>query len=70
VIRVFYEFEHVSRFLTVGSSVCRTESIRWRIDYQLARGDLAARAKQAVVERAAAYDQRWSDHAPVTVQYR
>ncbi|WP_406270709.1 exodeoxyribonuclease III [Nocardia sp. NBC_00881] len=42
----------------------------WRIDYQLARGDLAARAKQAVVERAATYDQRWSDHAPVTVQYR
>ncbi|MGO4615918.1 exodeoxyribonuclease III [Nocardia sp. 2YAB30] len=42
----------------------------WRIDYQLARGDLAARAKQAVVERAAAYDLRWSDHAPVTVQYR
>lgn len=42
----------------------------WRIDYQLARGDLAARAKQAVVERAASYDQRWSDHAPVTVQYR
>ncbi|MCP2318956.1 hypothetical protein APR12_004319 [Nocardia amikacinitolerans] len=28
-----------------------------------------SRAKQAVVERAA-YDQRWSDHAPVTVQYR
>ncbi|WP_227998641.1 exodeoxyribonuclease III [Nocardia australiensis] len=42
----------------------------WRIDYQLARGELAARAKQAVVERAASYDQRWSDHAPVTVQYR
>nr|WP_281004817.1 exodeoxyribonuclease III [Nocardia thailandica] len=42
----------------------------WRIDYHLARGDLAGRAKQAVVERAAAYDQRWSDHAPVTVQYR
>jgi exodeoxyribonuclease-3 len=42
----------------------------WRIDYQLARSDLAARAKQAVAERAAAYDQRWSDHAPVTVQYR
>ncbi|QIS01817.1 exodeoxyribonuclease III [Nocardia brasiliensis] len=42
----------------------------WRIDYQLARGELATRAKQAVVERAAAYDQRWSDHAPVTVQYR
>ncbi|MFI2562508.1 exodeoxyribonuclease III, partial [Nocardia farcinica] len=28
------------------------------------------RAKQAVVERAQSYDQRWSDHAPVTVQYR
>ncbi|MFC4374436.1 exodeoxyribonuclease III [Nocardia halotolerans] len=42
----------------------------WRIDYQLARGELTGRAKQAVVERAAAYDQRWSDHAPVTVQYR
>ncbi|WP_280253375.1 exodeoxyribonuclease III [Nocardia abscessus] len=42
----------------------------WRIDYQLVRGELAARAKEAVVERAATYDQRWSDHAPVTVQYR
>ncbi|WP_435593068.1 exodeoxyribonuclease III [Nocardia sp. bgisy118] len=42
----------------------------WRIDYQLARGELPGRVKQAVVERAAAYDQRWSDHAPVTVQYR
>ncbi|WP_431955900.1 exodeoxyribonuclease III [Nocardia lijiangensis] len=42
----------------------------WRIDAQFARGDLPGRAKQAVVERAAAYDQRWSDHAPVTVQYR
>ncbi|WP_068060952.1 exodeoxyribonuclease III [Nocardia xishanensis] len=42
----------------------------WRIDLQLARGELPRRAKQAVVERAASYDQRWSDHAPVTVQYR
>ncbi|MBF6212426.1 exodeoxyribonuclease III [Nocardia puris] len=42
----------------------------WRIDYHLARGAIADRAKQAVVERAASYDQRWSDHAPVTVQYR
>lgn len=53
-----------------GSRVRRTESIRWRVDYQLARGDLSTRAEEAVVERAAAYDQRWSDHAPVTVQYR
>lgn len=42
----------------------------WRIDYQLALGELTGRAKQAVVERADTYDQRWSDHAPVTVQYR
>lgn len=38
------------------------------IDYQLMYA--AERAKQAVVERAATYAERWSDHAPVTVQYR
>jgi exodeoxyribonuclease III len=42
----------------------------WRIDYQLATQALADRAKDAVTERAAAYDQRWSNHAPVTVRYR
>ncbi|MCX5044454.1 exodeoxyribonuclease III [Aldersonia sp. NBC_00410] len=42
----------------------------WRIDYHMATPGLAERAKQATVERAPAYDQRWSDHAPVTVQYR
>ncbi|MFR9752149.1 exodeoxyribonuclease III [Nocardia sp. 004] len=42
----------------------------WRIDYHLVLGDLATRAEQALVERATAYDQRWSDHAPVTVRYR
>ncbi|EOM75456.1 exodeoxyribonuclease III [Rhodococcus rhodnii] len=42
----------------------------WRIDHHLATAGLAERAKSAVVERAAAYDERWSDHAPVTVQYR
>ncbi|MUL40631.1 exodeoxyribonuclease III [Streptomonospora sp. PA3] len=41
----------------------------WRIDYHLATPDLAHRAKDARVERAPAYDQRWSDHAPVTVTY-
>ena len=41
----------------------------WRIDYQLARAPLAARAVSAQVGRAAAYDQRWSDHAPVSVTY-
>ncbi|WP_067544236.1 exodeoxyribonuclease III [Nocardia crassostreae] len=42
----------------------------WRIDYQLARGEIAGRAKQAVVEKAATYAERWSDHAPVSVQYK
>ncbi|MGW0006674.1 exodeoxyribonuclease III [Nocardia grenadensis] len=42
----------------------------WRIDYQLVTPQAAERAKQAVVERAATYAERWSDHAPVTVQYR
>jgi exodeoxyribonuclease-3 len=41
----------------------------WRIDYQLATNGLAARASAARVERAAAYALRWSDHAPVTVEY-
>jgi exodeoxyribonuclease-3 len=41
----------------------------WRIDYQLATVGLAARAVAARVERAEAYALRWSDHAPVTVEY-
>ncbi|KUI30135.1 exodeoxyribonuclease III [Mycobacterium sp. IS-1742] len=41
----------------------------WRIDYQLASPSLAPRAHVARVERADAYALRWSDHAPVTVEY-
>jgi exodeoxyribonuclease-3 len=41
----------------------------WRIDYHLASRRLAKLARSAVVGRAAAYDQRWSDHAAVTVDY-
>ncbi|WKX72212.1 exodeoxyribonuclease III [Streptomyces sp. XD-27] len=41
----------------------------WRIDYHVATAGLAERAVKAVVERAAGHDQRWSDHAPVTVTY-
>ncbi|MGZ3142287.1 exodeoxyribonuclease III [Lentzea chajnantorensis] len=41
----------------------------WRIDYQVATDGLAGRAVSAVVERAATYEERWSDHAPVTVVY-
>ncbi|GAB3966774.1 exodeoxyribonuclease III [Streptomyces sparsus] len=41
----------------------------WRIDYQAATPGLAARAVKAYVERAATHEERWSDHAPVTVVY-
>lgn len=41
----------------------------WRIDCQLATPGLAEKVVDVVVERAAAYDQRWSDHAPVTATY-
>ncbi|MBV9026863.1 MAG: exodeoxyribonuclease III [Streptomycetaceae bacterium] len=41
----------------------------WRIDYAVATPDLAKRATRASVERVASYDQRWSDHAPVTVTF-
>lgn len=41
----------------------------WRIDYQLATPELAARARAYSVDRAASYSERWSDHAPVVVDY-
>lgn len=41
----------------------------WRIDYQLATPALAAQVVNYAVDRAAAYDQRWSDHTPVVVDY-
>lgn len=41
----------------------------WRIDYQIASRPLAKLATTATVGRATAYDQRWSDHAAVTVDY-
>ena len=41
----------------------------WRIDYQLATPELAALARSYSVDRAASYSERWSDHAPVVVDY-
>jgi exodeoxyribonuclease-3 len=41
----------------------------WRIDYQLATPELAALARHYTVDRAASYSERWSDHAPVVVDY-
>ena len=43
-----------------------TADTGWRIDYQMATAGLAATATSAVVERAATYTERWSDHALVT----
>lgn len=41
----------------------------WRIDYQLATPQLADAAVAYATDRAATYDTRWSDHAPVVVDY-
>ena len=41
----------------------------WRIDYEAVTPSLAALARDYQVGRAPAYDRRWSDHAPVTVEY-
>ena len=41
----------------------------WRIDYHLATPPLAQRVDKTWVDRADAYDRRWSDHAPVTVAF-
>lgn len=41
----------------------------WRIDYQLATPELAAAAVAARVDRAPTYAERFSDHAPLVVDY-
>jgi len=41
----------------------------WRIDYQIATPELAARARSAIVGKADTYAERWSDHAPLTVDF-
>jgi exodeoxyribonuclease III len=46
-----------------------TNDTGWRIDYQMATAGLASRATSALVERAATYTERWSDHAPVTCTF-
>ena len=41
----------------------------WRIDYQLATPELAATATSASVDRAPSWAERWSDHAPLVIDY-
>lgn len=43
--------------------------VGWRIDYQIATKALADTAVAYAVDRADSYDARWSDHAPVVVDY-
>ena len=42
----------------------------WRIDYQVLTPALAERAHSVTVDRAPDYASRWSDHAPLVVEYR
>ncbi|WP_417367247.1 exodeoxyribonuclease III [Glutamicibacter arilaitensis] len=42
----------------------------WRIDYHMATPALAAKALKSHVDRASAYDLRFSDHAPLVVDYQ
>jgi exodeoxyribonuclease III len=41
----------------------------WRIDYHLATPELAERVTDYRIDRAPSWDTRWSDHAPVVVDY-
>ena len=42
----------------------------WRIDCAYATPALAARLTAADVGRAPSYAERWSDHAPLTLEFR
>ncbi|MFT4148165.1 MAG: exodeoxyribonuclease III [Micrococcaceae bacterium] len=42
----------------------------WRIDYHMANKELAQKVEDYVIDRAASYEERWSDHAPVVVDYK
>ena len=46
-----------------------TNDTGWRIDYHMATPAMAAAVTTYAVDRAAAYDERWSDHTPVVVDY-
>jgi exodeoxyribonuclease-3 len=43
--------------------------VGWRLDYHFASPTLAAAASAARVERAESWDTRWSDHAPLIIDY-
>ncbi len=41
----------------------------WRIDYLITTAPLADKAVSAEIDKAPAWDQRWSDHAPLVVSF-
>ena len=41
----------------------------WRLDYHLATPALASTALTYAIDKASAWDTRWSDHAPVVIDY-
>jgi exodeoxyribonuclease-3 len=41
----------------------------WRLDYHVATPELAASVTDYRIDKATAWDTRWSDHAPVVVDY-
>jgi len=41
----------------------------WRIDYVIATPEIAAVAKSAEVGKAPTYAERWSDHAPLIINF-
>ncbi|SMY04429.1 exodeoxyribonuclease-3 [Brevibacterium antiquum CNRZ 918] len=41
----------------------------WRIDYQMATPGLAQAAVRATVDKADSWAERWSDHAPLVIDY-
>ncbi len=41
----------------------------WRLDYHLASPKLAPTALSYAIDKASAWDTRWSDHAPVVIDY-
>lgn len=43
--------------------------VGWRLDYELASPNLADKAERFSIYRAPSYSQRFSDHAPVSVEY-
>ncbi|SEE68024.1 exodeoxyribonuclease-3 [Arthrobacter alpinus] len=47
-----------------------TNDTGWRIDYHMATPALASKALSCVVDRAESYESRFSDHAPLVVDYK